>query len=869
LRGPRRAGKLDPMPTIRTPDQRVRVFISSTMDELADERSSARRAVEALHLSPVLFEMGARPHPPRELYRAYLEQSDIFVGIYGEEYGWIAPGSTISGIEDEYELSAGTPRLVYVREPAAGRDPRLGEMLQRILSDGLSYRTYRRPAELQRMIADDLAGLLSERFEPSAGEASGPDEVELRHELPSATTRFVGRHGMLLDLQEMLRVRDVRLLTLTGPGGIGKTRLALALAHACRDRFEDGAAVVFLAPVRSADLVTTKIATTLGLPVSASRSAAEVLRDYLTSREMLLLIDNFEHVIDAAPVLVELLGECPRVRIVVTSREMLRLSAEQVFPVPALTVGTDSDGPGEAVELFLDRATAIRHDLPLTGDVLAAVTEICRRLDGLPLAIELAAARVRVLMPQEILARLHKRLDFLTSGSSDFPERQRTLRGAIEWSYDLLNEHEKALFECLAVFRGGFTLDAAEGVIRGAPDLLEGLASLMDKSLIRSDPTVGEPRFMMLETLREFALERLEEQSGLEDVRRRHAEYFTDWVTTLDTDRREAESVRLMRLDNDNMRAAMAWLIESGDPGRVARAAAALWKFWWVRSLFLEGIDWMERVKGCEGPLSRHEAATVEFVIGMLSFGNGDYPRANESLTKARAEFEELGDIRGAALSWICLGVTRRVAGETAGEELLHRAVKILRASGDEWATAFALFGLGRVILMDGRVDEAVPLLEESVRRAEATDSQTLLAFALINLTWARLSMPDPGGAKKAAARALAEAGSLDNREGMARAVEALCGVALAERELQRAAVLFGGAEAIRRSIGGVVWVPDRMSHAAIATTLGDQLGTEHYNAGFERGVALPVQTVMDLAHYYADGSVTEQDDPLGNTIRA
>jgi predicted ATPase len=654
------------------------------------------------------------------------------------------------------------------------------------------------------------------------------------------------------------------LLTLTGPGGIGKTRLALALAQSSKVDFEEGAAAVFLAPVRSVDQVSTKIATSMGLPVTASRSATEVVKSYLRSRQLLLLIDNFEHVVAAAPILAEFLEECPRVKVVVTSREMLRLSAEHVFQVPPLDVTPTSGGHAAAVELFLDRATAIRHDLPQSDDLVSAVAEICKRLDGLPLAIELAAARVRVLMPQEILARLDSRLGFLSSGASDYPERQRTLRSTIEWSYDLLTQHEQRLFECLSVFHGGFSLEAAEGVISDSPDLLEGLASLLDKSLIRSDAAVTEPRFTMLQTLREFAVERLKAQSDLEDVRRRHAQYFTDWVAGIVTDGREAETIRQMEYDSDNLRAAFGWLIENGDTGRVARAAAVVWKFWWVRSLFLEGIDWMERTRAAEGALSQDEEATIDFVIGMLAFGNADYPRSGEELAKATALRKELGDHAGAALASVCLGVIWRVEGNPAAEDLLRSAVDVLRESDDQWAYGFALFGLGRVILLDGRPGEAVSLLEESVEQFTETKSETLLAFVLVNLGWAQIALPDVEAARRSVRRGLEEGASIDNRDGMARAVEATAGVALTEGEGDRAAVLFGAAEGIRRSIGGVVWVPDRMTHVAIETTLRDRLGDPAFERLFEQGAGLTVREAVELALFREDGEVALSRDGTG-----
>jgi predicted ATPase len=734
-------------------------------------------------------------------------------------------------------------------------------MLERMAADDLSYRTYGDPSELERLVEDDLAVLLSERFLTRSEPTHELPEREIDRELPAATTRFVGRHRELRELVSLIRDPNVRLLTLSGPGGIGKTRLALAVAEAVRDEFEDGPAAVLLAPIRSSDLVATTIATALGIPVTATRSALDAVKDFLRDRELLLVIDNFEHVIAAAPSVTELLQEAHRLKVVVTSREMLRVSGEHVFPVPPLEISPDEKGDVEAVELFLDRAKAVRHDLIVTDEVFETAIEICRRLDGLPLAIELAAARVRVLTPQDILARLDSRLKLLTRGPSDLPERQRTLRDTIQWSYELLSDNEQRLFECLGVFRGGFTLEAAEGVVKTELDVLEELASLMDKSLIRSVASASEPRFLMLETLREFAIERLAERGTLEDTRQGHADYFIEWVSGIDTDGQETKAVAMMEADNDNIRAALGWSLEHDDPASVARAGAVIWKFWWVRSLFVEGIEWMQRVKACPKPLTAREAADVDFVIGILAFGHGNYQLAGEALAEARVGYEELGYIRGAALTWISLGVVDGVAGKQQGEDLLWRAVHLLREMSDDWAAAFALFGLGRVLLMRGRGNEAVPLLQESAERAERAGSRTLLSFALVNLGWARLAIEDTAGAKRAILRSLQEASSIDARESIARAVEAMAAVALNESESDMSAILFGAAEAVRRSIGAVVWVPDRPTHAIVETSLMARMGEEGYQASFDKGTALTVSDAIELAFSYDASAIPEGEE--------
>jgi Domain of unknown function (DUF4062)/NB-ARC domain len=352
------------MIAIRTPDQRLRIFVSSTMKELASERVAARAAIERLRLIPVLFELGARPYPPRDLYLAYLRQSDVFVGIYGQQYGWIAPDQKVSGLEDEYLNAGGMPKLVYVQSPAPDRDPRLSEMLTRIQSDGLSYRGFATSDELSTLIADDLAVLLSERFdlraEPSvAGRPSRP--------LPTPASRFIGREREKSLVRDLLTGGDTRLVTLVGAGGIGKTRLALEVGTSLIGTF-DRVVMVALDEVSSADLVVSSIASSLGVPESPGQSLLDLVINSLRNRRTLLIIDNFEHVMDAAAVLGQLITDTDQAKLLVTSRERLRLSGERVVDVPSLQVPGAADNEevlrrSDAVELFIDRARAAGRNL--------------------------------------------------------------------------------------------------------------------------------------------------------------------------------------------------------------------------------------------------------------------------------------------------------------------------------------------------------------------------------------------------------------------------------------------------------------------------------------------------------------------------
>src|SRR5215213_6513894 len=377
---------------IRTPDQRLRVFVSSTLAELA---------------------------PPRELYRAYLAQSDVFVGLYWQRYGWIGPGMDISGLEDELRLSEGMPRLLYLKSPAPEQEPRLAAMIADLQSEGSdSYRSFRSPRELGRLVRDDLALLLSERFVTTvpagARSASGtPTDVRpTRQSLPAPSTSLLGREGDIAELSSLLESPDVRLVTLTGPGGIGKTRLAIAVAaalHATGRQTE----FVLLAAVTDPGLVLPRVAAAVGAPIEGTRSALDTLIEHFAQTPTLLVLDNLEQVTGAATQLDQLLAACPDVTILATSRTVLRLRAEREYPVEALTVPVFTEPAAinelaalPAVRLFVDRARAVRHDFNLDDTNTAAVVDICRRLDGLPLAIELAAARTRVLAPVALLARL-------------------------------------------------------------------------------------------------------------------------------------------------------------------------------------------------------------------------------------------------------------------------------------------------------------------------------------------------------------------------------------------------------------------------------------------------------------------------------
>ena len=618
---------------IRTPDQRLRAFVSSTLEELAEERASVREAVQRLHLAPVLFELGARPHPPRDLYRAYLSQSHVFIGIYWQRYGWVAPGEEVSGLEDEYRLSGDMPKLIYVKTPAPDREPRLRELLDRIRSDdAASYKRFSSATELGELVEDDLMVLLSERFEVPTERASPAGRPEPRpSKVPTALNRFVGRSQELAEVREL--ASRSRLLTLVGPGGTGKTRLALQAAHELRKDYADRVYFVDLASSRDSDAVVSAIARTVGVHEESGGPLLAEVKAQIDGERMLLLLDNFEQVTVAAPLVGELLRDCPGLSALVTSREPLRVTGEHVLPVPPLTlprsdhrqVSVDELSRSEAVELFVDRARANRPDFRLSEKNADAVAELCRRLDGLPLAIELAAARLSLFSPQELVQRLGNRLRLLQGGARDAPPRHQTLGATIAWSYEMLDPGERRLFQLLSVFSGA-TVEAVEAVAGRLPgldgiDVVETLGSLVDKSLVRQVRHDGSPsRTVMLETVREFSAARISEDPDLLAAAVvEHAAYYSEWThcqwEQLTGGDREVAATR-MAADLENIQAAWRYWVAHHDIEQLAKLTDSLWFLYdvrgWYHAMVALATDLLEVLDSTPGT---HERALEQIVL--------------------------------------------------------------------------------------------------------------------------------------------------------------------------------------------------------------------------------------------------------------
>ena len=748
---------------IRTPDQRLRIFVSSTLQELAQERDAAREAIEHLRLVPVMFELGARPHPPPELYRAYLGHSHVFIGIYWQKYGWIAPGEAISGLEEEYRLSGERPKLIYLKSPSPAMEPQLSELLARIRSDDhASYKRFATAAELHDLIENDLALLLTEHFETAR--MTGEESIDRPpHNLPIPPTPLIGRDREVLNALDLLTQEKVRLLTLVGTGGTGKTRLALQVALHLVDRFADGIFFVDLSPIIDPDLVGSTIATVLNSrDTIGSRNVVDALKAPLRNKQTLLVLDNFEQVSSAAPLLTELLESCPQLKILVTSRMPLHVRGEKEQIVPALELPgqvfpSDVDGLRRfaAVDLFIQRAVGVKPDLAITHGNLSAITEICRRLDGLPLAIELAAARVKMLPPKAILARLERRLPLLTDGPQDLPTRQRALRSAIDWSYNLLDDPATALFRRLSVFVGGWTLYAAEAICPSVDEppinVLNGLEPLLNNSLLNwEEGADGEPRFRMLETIREYALERLAaSQPEEEDVRRRHAEYYVALAEKADGRLRSSERVAwtdLLEAEHDNLRAMMEWsTTPMGDIEKGIRCAAGLIWFWHARGYATEGRIWMKRLFASDR-VSHYTPAQAKPLsgAGVMAWAQADYSTALPLVEEGLAIGKVAGDMEAVAYALTFLGMVMISKSDiAAARSLFGQSAAHAKQIGDKWGEAFALYWLGNGVSASGDLSTARSHYEQSLALFRETGDPWACYFPVLALGNIALSQDD------------------------------------------------------------------------------------------------------------------------------
>ncbi len=846
-------------PPIRTPDQRLRVFVSSTLKELAEERQAVRSAIESLQLAPVMFELGARPHPPRSLYRSYLAQSDVFLGIYGERYGWVAPGESVSGLEDEYSLAGDLPSLIYVLEPAPDREPRLTALLDRVRADDrASYRSYRDAAELAELVRQDLATLLAERFDAGRARAGGPAPPGI----PAPYSAIIGRDGEREALLALLSRPDVRIVTIVGDGGIGKSRLAIEVAGAAAAA---GSSVAFamLETITVPERVITVIARALGVRDTGDAPLEETVIDAVADRDVLLVVDNVEHVLAAAALLVRLIAAAPRLTLLVTSRSPLRVRAERLFALGPLGLPARDASPTEvmaapAVALFAERATAVQPGFRLSPTNAATVGEICRRLDGSPLAIELAAARMLWMPVDELLRRLESALTLLVGGARDLPERQQALRSTIQWSVDLLEPGAADALAALAVPSGPFLGATAEAVLgaAGIQDPTAAITALAEASLLRYEDRRGTPVLSLPSLVRAFARE-AGDPRRLEAARAAWIDHYRSVAAAAALELRGAAqlpTLQRLELEAENLGGVVRMLLDDRRLDAAAEHAWSLYLYLWiggylglVREWMIELLEIAERESIGLAVRTRAIALYFTHTIRLWQEPTADVVPGVQA---SRDRFAEAGDAGGAALADVSLALGLLtlpegpdVPGATA---VLERGRAGFRALGDTWGEAMTLVMLGRIALLTGGLDDARARFEESLALATAQRELLGIVIARNHRGWARLLLGDLAGAADDMGTSLDESLALGHDEGVAYGLEGFVGLRGATGDAETAGLLQGAAQALRRRTGAL-----NRSGFDFSTPVVQQLreagAGDVLDEAAERGATMPLADVLAL----------------------
>jgi predicted ATPase/class 3 adenylate cyclase len=934
-----------------------------------------------------MFEMGARDHSAEKVYRDYLAQSDIFVGIYWETYGWIAPDREVSGLEDELQLVGDKPRLIYLKEPAPERDPRLAAMIERVQGSGVATKNITSPDDLADQLSDDIAHLVFERFsapgrqlptgtvtfmfadvegstpmleqfgaaysellvrfrrdgqeliEGAGGtlvktEGDGifavfpsadvglrvavaaqrtyqayphPGPLKVRMGLHSGTGVVVGGDYAGLDVHRAARVgsaasggqilmssstrelvrewqvasvtdlgwfelkglthaehlhqvdvpdlasefppvratpsarariprqltsivgreRDIeaiaalveeaRLVTLTGPGGIGKTRLAVAVADRVESRFRDGVGFVNLASIDDPDRVAETIMTVLGRTIEGTASAEDLIADELKDRQFLLILDNFEQLTPSAPLLRSLLERLPQLRILVTSRIALQLIVEREYQVAPLALpetgaNTDAIAASPAVRLLVDRARAARPDMSISSENGPALADLARRLDGIPLALELAAARMRLLGPADLVKRLTSTLD-LGSGAADLPARQRTLRAAIDWSYRTLAPSEQLLFVRLGIFVGGWTLEAAEALTGGPEvgDVAAVLETLAAHSLIRLESASGgEPRMRMLGPLQDYARETLSESGAFREMEARHASFYVHKVDAYPRGTGVGLEAWRIRTDLDwgNIRQAVATCISRGDFPALARLVNSLWPLLWVEDRADEALGWLRVLRPHLDDLELAVRAKTVYVDGFFALEVGEFQRAVDfglqalELAKAAADEEQV------AMSQLLLAGSLPAFGldDPRIEEFIEEAVSAFRHRGDTVNLAYALNFLCSLEAARGNTAAARAAIEEALVLAKEVEALPIAAQSSAALAFVELISGDLDAAERCLVAAVQALEGRPSSEVMSYVLDAYGWWALVQGRTIPGLTALGAAEGLRARVGLRVW---------------------------------------------------------------
>ncbi len=678
--------------------------------------------------------------------------------------------------------------------------------------------------------------------------------------LPERPLTLVGRDGELREIVRTLTNPDVQLLTLTGPGGTGKTRLAQSVGHELRPAFVDGIFFVDLAQVRDPALIAPAIAKELDVTESGGKPVDEALTGYLRGRTMLLVLDNFEQVLDAGPLLASLVAAAPRLKLLVTSRAILRLSVEHEFAVPPLALpdadlvpSLDELAACGSVRLFVERARTARRDFALTEENAPAVAEICRKLDGLPLAIELAAARIKVLTSSALLERLDERLKLLTGGARDLPARQRTMRGAVEWSYDLLNSDDKRAFERLAVFAGGGTLSIAEAVCGSGDgselELLDAVESLIEKSLLRRTPTSGEEvRFRMLEVVREFALERLRESGDADEIERRHAQAYLELAERVAPEvvsTRAADVLDQLEEEHDNLRAALRWMLDR-DAESCLRLAVALRHLWLIRGHLTEGRRWFETILDRSAAAPDALRSLAWRAVGHQAMELGDLAAArghfDESLRIARTADDPL-QVGSASYG---LGNIELMLGDVpAARTCFNESLAVGRELGFDLLTGNALTGLGELARVEGEWATAHRLYREALDIARRMENIDAVSTLLGNLGAVATEEGDLDAAEELYTEALAIDRNLGSNSGISCALDGFAAIAAGRGDWTRAVRLAGAAEALRSATHVELQPLDRSFRDRYLLAVREHVSEADFDIALAEGAALTLDEAI------------------------
>jgi len=832
----------------------------------------------ALDGTPRLSDFGVA----HSVKRSTFSQAGSFVGTWV----YISPES-FRGVEaderaDIWSFGVMLFEMLTGRPPFDGRTP--AEVVNAILLEPIPDLRQLRPdlpsdlyELIERMLSKERESRLgSVRVAGAALEAiargqmvelpldrTTPKPQAVPHNLPEQATPFIGREDELDNLIQLLKHPNYRLVTLTGPGGVGKTRLAIQAAGAVLGSYPDGVFFVNLAPILEPGFVSSRIAQVLGMKETHTRSLIEDIKDMLRSKRMLLILDNFEQIIQTAPMVSEIISAAAGLHVLMTSRESLRVYGEREYPVPPLRLPNLESGASlpalsanESVAFFVQRAQAVHPHFELTGENASTVAKICIQLDGLPLAIELAAARVKIFPVRYLLGVLNDALTALTSGPRDFSARHQTLRAAIEWSYQLLDDQEKKLFARLAVFQGGRTLEAVRAVCSPGLELdaLQGLESLHNKSLLQQKEGLeGEPRFVLLETLHQYARERLEESGEGEEMRRRHLEFMLELAERAEPGLRgpnqEVWSTRL-RTEYDNLRAALGWSLRKADPSMGIRLAGALSEFWYYEGPISEGEKWIESALKRMSEVAPGLRAKLLNGAGLLAFARGDHAHGKRWNREALSLWQELGNKGGSAYALFLLSAhaTMDPNEYAEGIALCEQALSLYLEIDDKPGLAWVYNQIGELSRLLGNYERSRQAYEKSLAVCRQTGNRRREAIALVNLSYAAQYQGEYRQAEDYARQGLALLYELRLKYHSTIVLSMLAGPVAAQGNARRAATLLGASEAIFESMSVSLQPADKVEIDRYVVLAREQLAETEFQAAWAEGRQMSFEQAVGFA---------------------